>query len=87
MCNEIKHAMMPLVHNCDVIDNVQGCYGCTVWCILMFVQVHAQREEQYLKLQRMRDLLRHDKHTLIQHERQHERLVRLSVHAEQDMYA
>ena len=45
-------------------------------------QVHASREECYEKLQRHRALLRTDRHNLGEHEREHERLIKIGQKTE-----
>lgn len=47
---------------------------------LSFVfQVHSQREESYEKLQKHRQILKEDKHILMEHEREHNRLLKIGA--------
>ncbi|KAK3592660.1 hypothetical protein CHS0354_015960 [Potamilus streckersoni] len=40
-------------------------------------KVHAEREESYFRLQKHRQILREDKHNLVEHEKEHTRLIRI----------
>lgn len=42
-------------------------------------QVHSQREDSYVKLQKHRQNLKEDKHILMEHEREHTRLLRIGA--------
>ncbi|ELU18781.1 hypothetical protein CAPTEDRAFT_229333 [Capitella teleta] len=48
----------------------------------MLNKMHTQREERYLVLQKHREKLRMDKYLLSEHEREHERLVRIGTRSE-----
>ena len=51
-----------------------------LWIYLFFgslLQVHSQREESYEKLQKHRQILKEDKHILLEHEREHNRLLKI----------
>lgn len=46
-------------------------------------QVHAAREESYEKLQKHRASLRTDRHYLVEHQKQHERLIKIGDRTDQ----
>ena len=48
----------------------------------LFLQIHSQREESYVRLQKHRQLLKEDKHHLVEHEREHSRLIRIGSRTE-----
>ena len=50
--------------------------------IHVFLQIHSQREESYVRLQKHRQLLKEDKHHLVEHEREHSRLIRIGSRTE-----
>ena len=56
-----------------------SCHGNQVWPPF---QMHAQREEHYLMLQKHREQLRMDKYLLSEHEREHGRLTRIGTRSE-----
>ena len=47
------------------------------WLRVWLLQVHASREECYDKLQKHRHSLRTDRHYLEEHQKQHERLIKI----------
>ena len=52
---------------------------------MLCLQVHAEREESYIRLQKHRQGLRDDKHNLEEHEREHQRLQRIANRSHSDL--
>ena len=46
------------------------------------IQVHTEREEAYSQLQKQREQLRQDRYLLEQHQKEHERLMRIGQRME-----